>query len=112
MQLKALGVRLMLVGVPNKKGRPPATRYFAGIIDPALRPSGGGAARAKMQCVQPQRTLKPDCIKLNNKLFPIVTEPVSENLFATDSWNVQDLLDGSFVRFSAIVSLMAIGGAI
>jgi len=87
--LKASGVRLFLVGVPNAQGRPPEMNYFAGIPDPAKVPQGGSSTTQCYSRVPPRVV----CGVMLSPPFPIFSRPIADNLFGTSSWNLQGLID-------------------
>lgn len=86
LALKAAGgpdrVRIFLVGVPNFEGAPPDQNYFTGNF-----PSGTSFCIA--------RQLKNWCTKALKPPFPIVSLPVSDNVFTSNTWDVTALLTGT-----------------
>jgi hypothetical protein len=84
--LKAKGVRIILVGVPNGNGRPPETDYFAGIPNPNKVPDGGSKNE---QCLKRNpETRVVECDTMVSPPFPIVTTPVKKNIVWTEDWNI------------------------
>jgi hypothetical protein len=80
--------RVMMVGVPNKFGDSPRTDYFQGIPDPSKSPAGKPAS---YQCIS--RGSQTTCNNMRSPPFPIVSTPIDKNLFSSNSWDVQSLLD-------------------
>lgn len=89
-------VRIMLVGVPNRYGRPPAIGYWSGSPNPSNVPKNGDQS---MQCVQRihkigrRRRKVRDCRRIQFPPFPIVSIPVDRNVFGRESWEPDALSD-------------------
>jgi hypothetical protein len=87
-EMSSRRVRIMMVGVPNKDMVPPREEYFRGKPDPNKTPAG---KNQNWQCNT--RDGKKTCFLMSKPPFPIVTEPIDKNIFTSDNWDVQNLLD-------------------
>jgi len=91
LALKKAGVRVYLVGVPQKGGKLANINYFKGVPDPTLKEPG--QSNPFVMCWQPMRSKIPSCGTMKLPPFPIVSEPVNTNVIAAQNYSVQYLID-------------------
>ena len=86
--LKQAGVRVTLVGVPDKTLTPPDIQYFKGVWQSKY--ANPSSPNSKDQCISRENKLW--CFPMNSPPNPIVSQPVNSNAFASANLDVKQLI--------------------